>query len=65
MKDDRYVLSGIEVVIVDTRSAAATFRFHWSGLGPNGPFRIVGRGGTSVLVWHDGRLKVLVEHLSR
>jgi hypothetical protein len=64
VKDERYYLSDIEVVNVDTSSAAATFHFNWSGVGPHGPFRIVGRG-TSLLVLHDDKLKVMVEHLSR
>jgi ketosteroid isomerase-like protein len=64
VKDERYCLSDIEVVSVDTSSAAATFHFSWSGIGQHGPFQIVGRG-TSLLVLHDGKLKVMVEHLSR
>jgi ketosteroid isomerase-like protein len=64
VKDERYYLSDIAVVSVDTGSAVATFHFNWSGMGPNGPFQIVGRG-TSLLVLHDGRLKVMLEHLSR
>ena len=64
VKDERYYLSDIEVVSVDTSSAVVTFRFNWSGVGPRGPFQIVGRG-TRLLVLHDGRLKVMVEHLSR
>ena len=64
VKDERYYLSDIEVVSVDTSSAAATFHFNWSGVGPHGSFQIIGRG-TSLLVLHDGRLKVMVEHLSR
>jgi hypothetical protein len=43
---------------------AGTFRFHWSGIGARGPFEIAGRG-TSVLVEHEGQLKILLEHLSR
>ena len=62
--DERYYLTDVEVLHVDSNSATATFRFHWSGSGDNGPFHIVGRG-TSVLVRDDGRLKLLVEHLSR
>ncbi len=62
--DERYYLTDVEVLHVDSNSATATFRFHWSGSGDNGPFHIVGRG-TSVIVRHDGRLKLLVEHLSR
>jgi hypothetical protein len=64
VKDERYYLSDIEVVSVDTSSAAATFHFNWSGIGPHGQFQIVGRG-TSLLVLQDGKLKVMVEHLSR
>lgn len=64
VKDERYTLSNIEVISVDTRSAAATFTFTWSGHGPEGPFHIVGRG-TTLLVRHHGRLQILVEHLSR
>jgi ketosteroid isomerase-like protein len=64
VKDERYYLSDIEVVSVDTNSAVATFHFNWSGVGPNGPFQIAGRG-TSLLVLQDGRLKVMLEHLSR
>ncbi len=64
VEDERYTLSNIEVMNVDTHSATATFTFTWSGHGPDGPFNIVGRG-TTLLVHHQGRLKILVEHLSR
>jgi ketosteroid isomerase-like protein len=64
VKDERYYLSDVEVLSVDTSSAAAAFHFNWSGVGPQGPFQIVGRG-TSLLVLHDGKLKVMLEHLSR
>ncbi len=64
VEDERYRLTDVEVLHVDAGSATATFRFHWSGVGHSGPFHIVGRG-TSVLVRHDGALKLLVEHLSR
>ena len=61
--DELYYLSDIEVVSVDTSSAVVTFHFNWSGAGPHGSFQIVGRG-TSLLALHDGKLKVMVEHLS-
>jgi len=64
VEDERYRLTDVEVLHVDASSATVTFRFHWSGVGDDGPFHIVGRG-TSVLVRHDGALKLLVEHLSR
>ena len=64
IEDERYRLTDVELLHVDAGSATVTFRFHWSGVGEGGPFHIVGRG-TSVLVRHDGALKLLVEHLSR
>ena len=64
VEDERYYLTDIEVLHRGVESATATFRFHWSGKGDHGPFHVVGRG-TSVLVRHDGELKLLVEHLSR
>lgn len=64
VEDERYYLSDIEVLHRDGHSATATFRFHWSGVGDQGPFHIVGRG-TCVLVRHDAELRLLVEHLSR
>ena len=64
VKNEHYRLNNIEVISVDSNSAVATFQFTWSGKGAKGPFHIVGRG-TSILVLHEGRLKVIVEHLSR
>lgn len=64
VEDERYYLSDIEIEHAGASSATATFKFHWSGKGPDGPFHIVGRG-TTVVVRHQGSLKILVEHLSR
>ena len=64
VEDVRYVLSHIDVLHRDASSATATFRFHWSGVGDQGPFEVVGRG-TTVLVRYEGELRLLVEHLSR
>ena len=64
VKDERYYLTDIQVESTEANSATATFTFHWSGEGPEGPFHVVGRG-TNVIVRHEGTLKVLVEHLSR
>jgi ketosteroid isomerase-like protein len=64
VKDERYYLSDIEVMYLDASSAAVAFQFNWSGVGAKGAFVIVGRG-TSVLVRHEGKLKLIVEHLSR
>ena len=62
--DERYYLTDIEVLHANDHSATAMFHFHWSGVGDQGPFHIVGRG-TAVLVRHEGEFKLLVEHLSR
>lgn len=64
VENEIYSMSDVEVEYTDSVSAVATFTFHWSGIGPEGPFEVAGRG-TTVLVQHDGSLKVLVEHLSR
>ena len=64
LEDERYYLTDVEVMNTDANSATATFTFNWSGTAPEGPFEIAGRG-TVVLVRHDGKLKILIEHLSR
>lgn len=64
VEDERYRIEDVEVERVGPDWAVATFRFVWSGIGPNGPFEVNGRGTTAV-VMEDGGLKVLVEHLSR
>jgi len=64
IEDEQYYLTDIEVMHVDSNSATATFTFHWSGVGPKGSFHNTGRG-TTVLIRHEGELKILVEHLSR
>lgn len=64
VEDERYYLSEIEVRTLDVDSASLTFQFHWEGIGENGSFEIVGRG-TMVLTRLEGKLKILVEHLSR
>ena len=64
VEDERYRLSDIEVLHANGTSATATFRFHWSGIAESGPFEVIGRG-TSVIVQHEGEVKLLVEHLSR
>jgi len=61
VQDERYYLTDIEVMHVDSNSATATFTFHWSGVGPQGPFHNIGRG-TTVLIRHEGELKILIEH---
>lgn len=64
VEEEAYTMSNLEVEHIDTASAVVTFNFFWSGIGPEGPFEIAGRG-TSVVVKHEGGLKVVLEHLSR
>jgi ketosteroid isomerase-like protein len=64
VEDEAYELSDVQVVHTDVDTAVVTFRYHWSGVGPRGPFRVDGRG-TSIVVRDNGALKVMVEHLSR
>ena len=64
VEDEVYRLSDIEVLHAGNNWATATYRFHWSGVAAGGPFEVGGRG-TAVIVLHQGKLKLLVEHLSR
>ena len=64
VENEVYRLSDIEVLHAGSGSAAATFRFHWSGVTAKGPFEVIGRG-TGVIVRHQGEPRLLVEHLSR
>ena len=64
VENEIYSIGDVAVEYTASTSAIVTFTFHWSGIGPEGPFEVGGRG-TSVLVRHGGSLKVLLEHLSR
>lgn len=64
IKEDRYRLSDVVVRNVDSQSALVTFNYHWSGITSKGSMSITGRG-TQVIVLHEGRLKISLEHLSR
>jgi hypothetical protein len=60
----RFHLTDIQVLTVDSRSAAATYTYHWEGAMDGRAFRIQGRG-TRVLVVRNGRVQIVHEHLSR
>lgn len=60
----KYFLSNLRVINVDAESATVVFNWNWQGDSEEGPFRIVGRG-TSHIVLLDGQPKLLLEHLSR
>ncbi len=64
VKKERFYLSDIQVLSVDSKSATATYTYHWEGAMNGQPFRIQGRG-TRVLVVEQGQLQILHEHLSR
>lgn len=64
VRKERFYLTDIEVLSVDSASATATYTWYWEGRADGKPFRIRGRG-TRVLVLEGGRLQILHEHLSR
>ena len=64
VRKERFYLSDIVVLSVDSASATATYTYHWEGAQDGRSFRIQGRG-TRVLVKEQGRLQIVHEHLSR
>ena len=62
--EDKYYLSDIRVLSVDSRSASATYTYNWEGRFEDTAFAIKGRG-TRVMLLVDGRLQIIHEHLSR
>lgn len=60
----RFHLTDIQVLTVDTTTATATYTYHWEGEMDGKSFRVQGRG-TRVLVVANGRLQIIHEHLSR
>jgi ketosteroid isomerase-like protein len=64
VEKERFYLSDIVVLHVDTASATATYTYNWEGRMNGQSFRVQGRG-TRVLVVHQGRLQIIHEHLSR
>ena len=64
VKKERFFLTDIQVMSVDTKSATTTYTYNWEGTMDGRAFRIQGRG-TRVLVVEDGRIQIIHEHLSR
>jgi ketosteroid isomerase-like protein len=62
--DDRYFLTDVEVVTEDDASATVTYTWNWTGEAKGEAFTYTGRG-TSVIVQEDGRLLIVLEHLSK
>jgi hypothetical protein len=60
----RFRLSDIVVLTTDRRTATATYTWTWEGVQGDRPFTIRGRG-TRVLLFEDGRFRIVHEHLSR
>jgi ketosteroid isomerase-like protein len=64
VKKARFYLSDIAVLTADQRTATATYNWHWEGSQGGRAFAIKGRG-TRVLVFDNGRFRIVHEHLSR
>lgn len=64
IEDEQYTLTDIDAMHVAADWGIVTFTYHWSGVAAQGPFHATGRG-SQVIVIHDGRLVILLEHLSR
>lgn len=64
IKRARFHLSDIVVLMVDARSASATYTWTWEGSQGDQRFTLRGRG-TRVLVFEAGRFRIVHEHLSR
>ncbi|MDX1469028.1 MAG: nuclear transport factor 2 family protein [Acidimicrobiia bacterium] len=64
VEESSYRVENVVVNNVDSATGVATFDWTWEGETDDGPFLVQGRG-TTVVVDHDGSLKVLIEHLSR
>ena len=64
VKRARFYLTDIVVLSVDERSASATYTWNWEGSQGDRAFAIRGRG-TRVLLFENGRYRIVHEHLSR
>ena len=61
--EETYYLTDIKVLSTDSKSASATYTFHWEGVVRGKPFKIRGRG-TRVIVRNGETLQIVHEHLS-
>ena len=64
VKKERFYLTDVQILTVDSKSATATYTYNWEGSTDGRSFRIQGRG-TRVLVVQNGQLQIIHEHLSR
>ena len=64
VKKARFYLTDIAVLTTDENTATATYTYNWEGAQGERTFVIRGRG-TRVLVHHEGRFRIVHEHLSR
>jgi ketosteroid isomerase-like protein len=64
VKKARFYLADIAVLTIDENTATATYTYNWEGAQGERTFVIRGRG-TRVLVHHEGRFRIVHEHLSR
>jgi len=64
VQDVKYFLTNIDIINLSAQSATVIFNWNWSGSADQGPFQIVGRG-TSQIVLVGGQPKFILEHLSR
>jgi hypothetical protein len=63
VEGERFYLTDIQVVTTNASSAAATYTYNWEGSVSGHAFKIQGRG-TRVIVLEDGRMQIILEHLS-
>ena len=64
VKKERFYLTDIQVLTVDSKSATATYTYNWEGSMDGKLLHIQGRG-TRVLVVQNGQVQIVHEHLSR
>lgn len=63
VEGERFYLTNIQVVTSNSSSAAATYTYNWEGSVSGHAFKIQGRG-TRVIVLEQGRMQIILEHLS-
>jgi len=63
VESERFYLTDIQVVTSNASSATATYTYNWEGSVSGQTFQIKGRG-TRVIVLEQGRMQIILEHLS-